>query len=205
MARWKPSGAGNASNYQISKLPTQQFGASLEWIRLNSNDQLIPPIMNVCMDFLSKPDNLETEGIFRKCGNAGQIKEMMAKINNGEHIVFSDSDDVHIAAVILKTFLKELEEPLLTFELFDAICHVEKSPKEERVGEIRTILDKLPSQNYVVLKHLVEFLSLVSIIPSARYIVGWAEIFQSDDINRAHLGSQSIWAWDLSHKISEFF
>ena len=96
----------------MSKLPTQQFGASLEWIRVNNNDQLIPPIMNICMDFLSKPDNLETEGIFRKSGNASQIKELMAKINNGERIVFSQGD-VHIAAVILKTFLKELEEPLL--------------------------------------------------------------------------------------------
>ena len=87
VARWKPSGANRSpSTFQVAKLPSQQFGASLEWIRLNNNDQLIPPIMNVCMDFLSKPDNLETEGIFRKCGNASQIKELMAKINNGERV-----------------------------------------------------------------------------------------------------------------------
>ena len=87
VARWKPSGAQRSpSTFQVAKLPSQQFGASLEWIRLNNNDQLIPPIMNVCMDFLSKPDNLETEGIFRKCGNASQIKELMAKINNGERV-----------------------------------------------------------------------------------------------------------------------
>ena len=91
--RWKPSGAlkASTSTFQVAKLPTQQFGASLEWIRLNNNDQLIPPIMNVCMDFLSKPDNLETEGIFRKCGNASQIKELMAKINNGERVSFINS------------------------------------------------------------------------------------------------------------------
>jgi len=161
--RWKPSGAlkASTSTFQVAKLPTQQFGASLEWIRLNNNDQLIPPIMNVCMDFLSKPDNLETEGIFRKCGNASQIKELMAKINNGERIVFSDGD-VHIAAVILKTFLKELEEPLLTFELFDDILNVESLTKDDKVPVIKNILQQLPQQNYAVLKHLVEFLSLVS-------------------------------------------
>ncbi len=161
VARWRPSGANlEGNNYQVSKLPTQQFGASLEWIRLNNNDQLIPPIMNVCMDFLSKPDNLETEGIFRKCVSATQIKDLMAKINNGQHIVF-DEGDVHIAAVILKTFLKELEEPLLTFALFEQIIGVEALPKTDRVPAIKSILDKLPHQNLVVLTHLVEFLSLV--------------------------------------------
>ena len=145
----------------MSKLPTQQFGASLEWIRVNNNDQLIPPIMNICMDFLSKPDNLETEGIFRKSGNASQIKELMAKINNGERIVFSQGD-VHIAAVILKTFLKELEEPLLTFKLYENIISIESVPKDDRLVIIKSILEQLPPQNYVVLQHLVEFLSLVS-------------------------------------------
>ena len=147
----------------MSKLPTQQFGASLEWIRVNNNDQLIPPIMNICMDFLSKPDNLETEGIFRKSGNASQIKELMAKINNGERIVFSQGD-VHIAAVILKTFLKELEEPLLTFKLYENIISIESVPKDDRLVIIKSILEQLPPQNYVVLQHLVEFLSLVSIL-----------------------------------------
>merc|ERR1712170_281536 len=117
--------------------------------------------MNICMDFLSKPDNLETEGIFRKSGNASQIKELMAKINNGERIVFSQGD-VHIAAVILKTFLKELEEPLLTFGLYENIVSIEAVPKDDRLVIIKSILEQLPPQNYVVLQHLVEFLSLVS-------------------------------------------
>jgi Rho GTPase-activating protein 1 len=160
--RWKPAGAAVNQVLVESKLPTQQFGASLEWIKNNNNDQLIPPIMNTCMDYLAKPDNLETEGIFRKSGNAAQIKELMAKINNGERIVFSDGD-VHIAAVILKTFLKELEEPLLTYDLFNHLVSVDALPKEDRVPIIKTILEKLPHHNYVVLKHLVEFLSLVNL------------------------------------------
>ena len=119
MAKWKPSHAAAAGvdpaaatpggvSSEPGLLPTQQFGATLSWIRDHNQGQHIPPIMNVCMDFLSKPDNLETEGVFRKSGNAAQIKELMAKINRGETIVFSEGD-VHIAAVILKTFLKELQ------------------------------------------------------------------------------------------------
>ena len=61
--KYKPKGA-EGSQLSEAKLPSQQFGASLEWIKKNQN-QMIPPIMNVCMDFLSKPENLEVEGIFR--------------------------------------------------------------------------------------------------------------------------------------------
>ena len=97
----------------------------IAWIKSNHQDENIPPIMNTCMDFLSKPENLEVEGIFRKSGNAAQIKELMQRINNGESIVFNDGD-VHIAAVILKTFLKELDEPVLTYKLYDYIIGIGK-------------------------------------------------------------------------------
>ena len=56
----------------------QQFGASLEWIRINNGNHtlLIPPIMLACTDFLSTPDCLETEGIFRRSANAALVKEL---------------------------------------------------------------------------------------------------------------------------------
>ena len=50
------------------------------------------------------------------------MDKMVAKINSGENVEFS-LHDVHIAAVLLKTFLRELPEPLLTFEQFESILH----------------------------------------------------------------------------------
>ena len=38
--------------------------------------------------------------------------------------MFEDGD-VHIAAVILKTFLRELGEPLLTFDLYNTVVRFE--------------------------------------------------------------------------------
>jgi hypothetical protein len=38
-----------------------------------------------------------------------------------------ESGDVHIAAVILKTFLRELQEPVMTYDLFDDIVAFEAS------------------------------------------------------------------------------
>lgn len=40
---------------------------------------------------------------------------------SGKPVCFEDYGDIHVPAVILKTFLRELEEPILTFELYDEI------------------------------------------------------------------------------------
>eukprot|EP00096_Caligus_rogercresseyi_P005523 TRINITY_DN2117_c0_g1_i2.p1 TRINITY_DN2117_c0_g1~~TRINITY_DN2117_c0_g1_i2.p1 ORF type:complete len:496 (+),score=140.44 TRINITY_DN2117_c0_g1_i2:190-1677(+) len=141
--------------------PARQFGSSLEWILRHNPQCLIPPIMYQCIDFLSQPDCLETEGIFRRSANAELVRELQTKINNGEEIVF-EKGDVHIAAVILKTFLRELEEPLLTFELFERIIQIQDIPKEERHPHVFDIINNaLPEINYRVLKSLMDFLSLV--------------------------------------------
>ena len=47
------------------------------------------------------------------------IKELQSRCNQGLPVDFQG--DAHIAAVLLKTFLRELEEPLMTYELYDEI------------------------------------------------------------------------------------
>lgn len=41
----------------------------------------------------------------------------------GVPVNFSAMEDVHLAAVILKTFLRELPEPLLTYQLYNDIVN----------------------------------------------------------------------------------
>lgn len=62
---------------------------------------------------------LETEGIFRRSANVAVIKELQNRCNQGLPVDFQG--DPHIAAVLLKTFLRELDEPLMTYELYDEI------------------------------------------------------------------------------------
>lgn len=62
---------------------------------------------------------LETEGIFRRSANMSVIKELQSACNRGEPLQFRN--DPHNAAVLLKTFFRDLEEPLLTFDLYDEI------------------------------------------------------------------------------------
>lgn len=62
---------------------------------------------------------LETEGIFRRSANVVVIKELQNRCNQGLPVDFQG--DPHIAAVLLKTFLRELDEPLMTYDLYDEI------------------------------------------------------------------------------------
>jgi Rho GTPase-activating protein 1 len=113
------------------------------------------------VDFLANLDCLEVEGIFRRSVNTRVVKEVQTKIDNGENIEF-ERNDVHIAAVVLKTFLRELSEPVLTYELVDSIIHFTDLPRESRLSYCQDLMiKKLPDQNYAVLKYLVEFISLV--------------------------------------------
>lgn len=63
---------------------------------------------------------IDTEGIFRRSGNISRINELKRKINEGNMIDMS-IEDTHVVAGLLKTFLRDLSEPLLTYELYDEI------------------------------------------------------------------------------------
>lgn len=67
---------------------------------------------------------LDSEGIFRRTANAAVLKQVQQRLNHGEEINFEEFNDVTIAAVTLKTFLRELQEPILTFELCEPILRL---------------------------------------------------------------------------------
>ncbi|XP_012268555.1 rho GTPase-activating protein 1 isoform X1 [Athalia rosae] len=141
-------------------IPTTQFGASLQFINDNNGGEMIPPIVTQCIEFLDTPDALETEGLFRRSANVTVIKELQNRCNLGLPIDFRG--DPHIAAVLLKTFLRELDEPLMTFELYDEITQFQSLSKEERPQIVRNLLfEKLPEINYRLLQYIVQFLSRV--------------------------------------------
>ena len=98
----------------------------------------------------------------RRSANSVTVKEYVQRINKGEKIEFTRTD-VHNATVLLKTFLRELSHPLLTYQLFESVLHFSDIPRENRLNYCQDlVIKKLPDQNYVVLKYLMEFLVLVT-------------------------------------------
>ncbi|XP_003371176.1 Rho GTPase-activating protein 8 [Trichinella spiralis] len=70
-------------------------------------------------------------------------------------------DHVHLSAVLLKTFLRELSEPVMTHHLYGDIMQLQNFPPNERTQKIRDLLKQLPKENYTLLKYLIEFLNEV--------------------------------------------
>lgn len=141
---------------------TQQFGVSLSWMREKSDGECIPPVVSTSVKFL-RESALEVEGIFRRSANMKDVKEFCRMFNEGCAITYSNPGDIHCAAVIIKKFLRELPEPIMTFKLYDIIITSTAIPDvTAKLKVVWHILhNDLPIENFVLLKFLMEFLNEV--------------------------------------------
>ncbi|XP_053718591.1 rho GTPase-activating protein 8-like isoform X3 [Synchiropus splendidus] len=142
-------------------LPSQQFGVSLQYIREKNRAMIIPPVMFQTVTYL-KEKGLETEGIFRRSAQVQVIKDVQKLYNLGKPVNFDLYSNVHIPAVILKTFLRELPEPLLTFRVYNQILELLNVESSLRASRCKQIVESLPELNFIVAKYLLCFLHMVS-------------------------------------------
>lgn len=106
---------------------------------------------------------LREEGLFRLAAAASVVKKLKNCLDSGtvDHNEFSY--DPHAVAGALKCYLRELPEPLLTFELYnDWFKAAAEKETDEKLKQLRTVLQKLPAENYNNLRYLVQFLSHLS-------------------------------------------
>lgn len=142
-------------------LPTQQFGVSLQYIREKNREAVIPPVLSDTVRYL-KGKGLRTEGIFRRSARVQLIKDVQKLYNLGKPVNFDEYADVHVPAVILKTFLRELPEPLLTFRVYSQVQDLLNVESSLRVSRCQQIVESLPEHHFIVTKFLLGFLHMVS-------------------------------------------
>lgn len=109
---------------------------------------------------------LYVEGLYRKSGLSSKVRELRRLLDERpeEGVDRLDSYAVHVRASVLKTFFRELPEPLLTFDLYDDfILAAEISDPQERVSSIFTILKKIPKPNYDLVERLIFHLARVAL------------------------------------------
>ncbi|XP_029030009.1 rho GTPase-activating protein 1 [Betta splendens] len=161
-ASLKPAAQPPMSPPSSPPLPNQVFGVPLTLLRQRSADgDLVPVVMTDTISFLLD-QGLEIEGIFRRSANVTLVKEVQRKYNSGEPVNFREMEDVHLAAVILKTFLRELPEPLLTYQLYNDIVNFATVSSEIQASVMRSLVESLPEENYASLQYLITFLAKVS-------------------------------------------
>uniref|UniRef100_A0A3Q2XTJ0 SH3-domain binding protein 1 n=1 Tax=Hippocampus comes TaxID=109280 RepID=A0A3Q2XTJ0_HIPCM len=137
------------------------FGESLASHLLQSNREIAAPIQE-CIHMLLRT-GMREEGLFRLAAAASVVKRLKACMDQGtvDHGEFSM--DPHAVAGALKCYLRELPEPLMTFELYnDWFKAASEKDCTEKLEQFRILLKKLPPENYNNLRYLVQFLSLLS-------------------------------------------
>ncbi|XP_076444974.1 rho GTPase-activating protein 8-like isoform X3 [Babylonia areolata] len=157
--------AANKLQYPYEKtshdgpVKTQQFGVSLQFIKTNS-DRVMPIVVEQTITFMRANGGDQVEGIFRRCANLGTLKEVQEKYNAGEPVDYMQyGGDIHVPAAILKKFLRELQEPLMTFDLFEPITRLHFHDVPKQMVEVQRMLqDELPEDNYIILKFIMQFL-----------------------------------------------
>lgn len=110
-------------------------------------------------------DHVNEEGIFRLSGRVGTIRELKAQFNSGAIFTIPDDPEacgVHEATSLLKGYLAELPEPLLTTEGCVTLLSIYSSAdKSSRISGYKAVLDRLPHYNKVLLKQIMLLLQAV--------------------------------------------
>ncbi|XP_061181890.1 rho GTPase-activating protein 18-like isoform X1 [Saccostrea echinata] len=140
------------------------FGVSLQ--ALLDHDQKIRPDQTVPMVFedmikFMEQHCLEQEGILRIPGSAARVKQLRQDLEDKFYSgTFSWVDVLpHDAAALMKQFLRELPNPLLTHEYIDAFAQVENiKEKKFQLQALNLLILLLPPVNRNTLKVLLDLL-----------------------------------------------
>ncbi|XP_013115029.2 rho GTPase-activating protein 92B [Stomoxys calcitrans] len=147
----------------IESTVKSRFGTCLTE-HLASTNREISYIIELCVCCLVE-NGLHEEGLLR-VGCASTKLRRMKHALEAQHVktpLTTDYQDPHVIGSILKLYLRELPEPLLTYRCYDDFIKiVECHSEQERKSAIKATLAKLPKANYDNLRYLTKFLWLVT-------------------------------------------
>lgn len=127
---------------------------------------------------------VQTEGVYRVPGHKDRVTDMVTKYftdNLRERIQPHqiDSERLHDCSSALKQFLRELDEPLMTFPQYDPAIAACKAPDpEQKSAKMADVIGKLPVYNFHTLKHLMEHLRRIAAAQEITRLVwdGWVRL-----------------------------
>nr|KAF6295079.1 Rho GTPase activating protein 44 [Myotis myotis] len=137
------------------------FGKPLEEHLTISGREIAFPI-EACVTMLLEC-GMQEEGLFRVAPSASKLKKLKAALDCCVVDVQEYSADPHAIAGALKSYLRELPEPLMTFELYDEWIQASNiQEQEKRLQALWNACEKLPKANHSNIRYLIKFLSKLS-------------------------------------------
>ena len=120
----------------------------------------VPAILDDSVSAMRQMD-MSVEGVFRKNGNIKRLKNMAEQIDANQSLDLSRENPVQIAA-LLKKFLREMPDPLLTFRLHKLFVTSQKIDEDKRTQVLHLTCCLLPKAHRDTMEVLFAFLKWVS-------------------------------------------
>ncbi|XP_066985968.1 ralA-binding protein 1-like isoform X3 [Macrobrachium rosenbergii] len=113
----------------------------------------LPSIVRECIDYIEE-NGLLCEGIYRLSGVKSKVQQLRRQYNSGEPVRLADQEP-HVVASLLKQYLRELPEPVLTVDMMPHFEDVAMIPNPgERAEAMRQLIDRLPTANRLLVQYM---------------------------------------------------
>uniref|UniRef100_A0A8C6U2M5 Rho GTPase activating protein 6 n=1 Tax=Neogobius melanostomus TaxID=47308 RepID=A0A8C6U2M5_9GOBI len=142
-------------------LPAERKKRRDKKLSLNPIYRQVPRVVDLCCQHLEK-HGLQTVGIFRVGSSKKRVRQLREDFDQGWEVNLDEEHSVHDVAALLKEFLRDMPEPLLTRELYTAFIHTMMLDLSDQHRIIQLLLFLLPPCNSDTLQRLLCLLSTVA-------------------------------------------
>ncbi|XP_068560923.1 rho GTPase-activating protein 6-like isoform X1 [Cebidichthys violaceus] len=130
-------------------------------LSLNPIYRQVPRVVDLCCQHLEK-DGLQTVGIFRVGSSKKRVRQLRKDFDQGWEVHLDEEHSVHDVAALLKEFLRDMPDPLLTRELYTAFINTMLLDYADQESAIQLLIFLLPPCNSDTLQRLLCLLSTVA-------------------------------------------
>ncbi|XP_068089328.1 protein FAM13A isoform X3 [Hyperolius riggenbachi] len=122
----------------------------------------VPAVVWNVVEYL-RTEGMTYEGLFRVNGNVKVVDQLRVKYESGEPVSLAEDGDVHSAASLLKLFLREMPDGVISTAMLPKFIQVyqESASDTQRESSLKELIHELPETHYSLLKYLCHFLTQV--------------------------------------------
>ncbi|XP_033465663.1 rho GTPase-activating protein 36 isoform X1 [Epinephelus lanceolatus] len=129
-------------------------------LSLNPIYRQVPRVVERCCNHI-ETYGLQTVGIFRVGSSKKRVRQLLEDFDMGVDVQLDEEQSVHDVAALLKEFLRDIPDPLLTRELYPAFLHATLLRGADQLQYLQHLLYLLPPCNCDTLLRLLSLLHTV--------------------------------------------
>ncbi|XP_078246502.1 rho GTPase-activating protein 6 isoform X2 [Pogona vitticeps] len=130
-------------------------------LSLNPIYRQVPRLVDSCCQHLEK-HGLQTVGIFRVGSSKKRVRQLREEFDRGIDVILDEEHSIHDVAALLKEFLRDMPDPLLTRELYTPFINILLLEPHEQLSTLQLLIYLLPPCNCDTLHRLLHFLATVA-------------------------------------------